>query len=55
MFTKIKSFIKESIRVFKITKKPTKQEFVIIVKVSSIGIGLIGLIGFIITITKDLL
>ncbi len=55
MFTKLKSFIKESVRVFKITKKPSKQEFMIVVKVSSIGIGIIGLIGFIITITRELL
>ena len=55
MFTKLKSFTKESIRVFKITRKPTKAEFFIIVKVSSIGIGVIGLIGFLITIGKELL
>ena len=55
MLTKLKTFIRESIRVFKITRKPTKQEFSVIVKVSAIGIGIIGLIGFIITITKDLL
>ena len=55
MLTKLKSFIKESIRVFKITRKPTKAEFLIIVKVSSIGIGVIGLIGFLITIGKELL
>ncbi len=53
MLEKLKSFIKESIRVFKITKKPTKQEFNIIVKVSAMGIGIIGLIGFIITIAKE--
>lgn len=55
MWIKIKSFIKEAIRVFKITKKPSKQEFSIIVKVSAIGIGIIGLIGFLISITMDLL
>ena len=55
MLTKLKTFIRESIRVFKITKKPTKQEFSVIVKVSAIGIGIIGLLGFIITIAKELL
>ena len=55
MLTKLKTFIRESIRVFKITRKPTKQEFSVIVKVSAIGIGVIGLVGFIITIAKDLL
>lgn len=44
----IKSFYNECVRVFKITKKPTKEEFKAIVKVSGLGILLIGLIGFII-------
>ncbi len=48
MFTKIKSFILECIRVFKITKKPQKEEYKAIVKVSGIGILLIGLIGFLV-------
>lgn len=55
MLSKVKSFIKELIRVFTITKKPLKKEFIAIVKVSSIGIGLIGLIGFIIAIVVELL
>ena len=55
MFTRLKSFAKESIRVFKITKKPSKVEFMTTVKVSAIGIGVIGILGFIITIIKDLL
>src|SRR3989344_1785118 len=39
----------------KITKKPNKQEFSVVVKVSAIGIGLIGLIGFIVYIGWELL
>ncbi len=31
-----------------VTKKPTKEEFKIIVKVSAVGILCIGLIGFIV-------
>ncbi len=46
MLTRLKSFIYECIRVFKVTKKPSKEEFKIIVKVSAIGILLIGFIGF---------
>ena len=45
---RIKNFFIESRRVFRITKKPTMEEFKIIVKVSGLGILLIGLIGFII-------
>ncbi len=46
--TKFKSFLIESKRVFKITKKPSREEFKAIVKVSAIGILIIGAIGFII-------
>ena len=45
---KLKRFVRESIRVLKITKKPTKEEFKTISKVSGLGILIIGLIGFIV-------
>jgi protein transport protein SEC61 subunit gamma-like protein len=48
--SKIKSFFKECIRVFKVTKKPSMEEFKVIVKVSGIGMLIIGLIGFFIQI-----
>ncbi len=51
---KLKSFIKESLRILKITKKPNREEFKVIVKISGIGILLIGLIGFVITIAWKL-
>jgi len=47
-FTKAKTFIIESKRVLKITKKPSRDEFKTIVKISGLGIIIIGLIGFII-------
>ena len=50
LLIKFKTFIIESRRVFKITKKPSKQEFQTIVKVTAIGAAIIGLIGFIIQI-----
>jgi len=43
---RLKTFIQECIRVFRITRKPSGEEFKIIVKVSGIGILVIGLIGF---------
>ncbi len=46
----LKSFFQECVRVFKITKKPSMEEFKVIVKVSGIGILIIGLIGFFIQI-----
>ncbi len=51
---KSKSFIKECIRVLKVTKKPDKEEFKTIVKVSGLGILIIGLVGFIIQMIKAL-
>ena len=49
---KFKSFIQESLRVLKVTKKPDAIEFKTIVKVSGLGILIIGLIGFIVTMFK---
>jgi protein transport protein SEC61 subunit gamma-like protein len=49
---KVKSFIRECIRVLKITKKPDAIEFRTIVKVSGLGILIIGLIGFVIQMVK---
>jgi len=51
---KIKTFALECKRVFTITKKPSKEEFKIIVKVSGIGILIIGLLGFIIQVAFQL-
>ncbi len=48
--TKLRAFAGECRRVLTVTKKPTKTELVTIVKVSGIGIGLIGLIGFVLHI-----
>lgn len=44
----IKPFYEQCKRVFKITKKPTKEEYKAIMKVSALGILLIGFIGFIV-------
>ena len=52
---RVKRFIKETVRVIRITKKPNKDEFLSLVKVTGLGIILIGLIGFILHIIKQLL
>ena len=52
---RLKEFITESRRVLKITKKPTGEEFRTIVKVSGIGILLIGLVGFLVQMAKAML
>ena len=51
---KINSFIGECLRVLKITKKPDTIEFKTIVKVSGLGILIIGLIGFVVQMIKIL-
>ncbi len=38
----------EYIRVLKLTRKPTREEFTVIAKVAGAGILLVGFIGFII-------
>ncbi|MEK6863578.1 MAG: protein translocase SEC61 complex subunit gamma [Nanoarchaeota archaeon] len=52
---KLKRFIKETLRVLRITKKPNKEEYKSIVKITALGIAVIGLIGFIIFLGKQLL
>jgi len=46
MLSKLKSLLQKYARVLKITRKPSGEEFKAIVKVSAIGLALIGLIGF---------
>ena len=43
----VQDFIKQSKRVLKVTQKPDSEEFWMITKVSLIGIGLLGTIGYI--------
>ena len=43
---KLKHFVNECIRVVRVTKKPNKEEFKTVVKVSAAGMGIIGAIGF---------
>jgi protein transport protein SEC61 subunit gamma-like protein len=52
---KLRSFLRECRRVLRITHKPSGEEFKTIVKVSALGIAVIGLIGFAIQMTKLLI
>jgi len=40
--------LKAYLRILKLTKKPSRQEFLMIAKVAGVGIILIGFVGFII-------
>ena len=48
MMEKLKSFIGQCKRVWTVLKKPTRQEFMTISKISAIGILAMGLVGFLI-------
>ena len=49
---KLIAFFRECKRVLTITKKPTSEEFKATVKVSALGMAVIGLMGFIIQMIK---
>lgn len=52
MLQKVKSYLTECVRVLRVTKKPSMEEFKTVVKISGLGILIIGLIGFIIQMLK---
>ena len=47
---RFKSFLIECKRVWQVTKKPSKDELTMIVKITGLGILVIGAIGFMINI-----
>jgi len=49
----LKSFLNQCRRVWHLLKKPGKEEFLTVSKVSAIGLALIGLIGFIIAMAME--
>ena len=54
-WTKFKAYVQECKRVLRVTKKPNNDELKTIVKVSGLGMIIIGLIGFLISLVKQLL
>lgn len=53
-FDKLKTFVVECKRVLRVTKKPNNEEFKTIVKVSAIGMGIIGVLGFLVHFIKEI-
>ncbi len=51
--SRLKRFYAECVRVLTITKKPNAVEYKTILKVSGIGIALIGMVGFIVTMIRQ--
>lgn len=51
---KFKTFLVECRRVWQVTRKPKKEELKVIVKVTGLGILVIGLVGFLINMIWQL-
>ncbi|MBN3036872.1 MAG: protein translocase SEC61 complex subunit gamma [Candidatus Diapherotrites archaeon] len=49
------SFVEDAMRVLKLTRKPRKDEFIMIAKVTGLGMIIIGVIGTLITVVFDFL
>jgi protein transport protein SEC61 subunit gamma-like protein len=54
ILTSLKSFTAKCKRVWMVLKKPTRDEFLKVAKVSAAGILVIGLIGFIVSLIMKL-
>ena len=54
-WVKFRNFVNECTRVIKVTRKPSKDEFKAILKASGLGMLIIGLMGFLITMAKQLI
>lgn len=52
---RLKNFMIESGRVFKLTKKPSNEEFKTIAKVAGIGTLIIGFVGFLVHLIAQLI
>ena len=48
-------FVKDSKRVLKVSKKPDSQEYLELAKVTSIGVVIVGAIGFVIFLLGSLI
>ncbi|MBD3319170.1 protein translocase SEC61 complex subunit gamma [Candidatus Woesearchaeota archaeon] len=55
LWARLRAFYIESKRVMKVTKKPSRFEFSTIVKITGIGMAVIGVVGFLIHMIKELL
>ncbi len=51
---RLKEFLTECKRVLRVTKKPDREEFRTIVKISGLGMLVIGVVGFLVSVIKEL-
>jgi protein transport protein SEC61 subunit gamma and related proteins len=52
---KLSSTVTKYKRIWRLLKKPTKEEFWSISKISGIGIGLVGIVGFLVALIMNLI
>jgi protein transport protein SEC61 subunit gamma-like protein len=53
MMKRIREFLGQCKRVWQVTRKPDKEEIKLISKVSAIGIIIIGIVGFVISLVIE--
>jgi len=54
MIEKLKSFALKCTRVWHILRKPDKEEYIMVAKISALGILVIGLMGFLVSLIMNL-
>ena len=54
VWIRLKSFSNECVRVLKVTRKPDSLEFKTIVKVSGLGMIIVGMIGFMMSMVRQI-
>mgnify|MGYP001587813657 CR=1 FL=1 len=55
MAFELKPFYNKCVRVWHVLRKPSKEEFWMVTKVSAIGVLVIGLLGFLIAMSINLI
>ncbi|WP_456418879.1 protein translocase SEC61 complex subunit gamma [Methanocaldococcus infernus] len=48
LYDQVLEFIEECKRIWLVLRKPTKEEFIAVAKITGLGISLLGIIGYII-------
>ncbi len=51
---RLKTFLDNAIRILKLARKPTKEEFKLVAKITGLGILLIGAVGFMVLAIKHI-
>lgn len=55
MIERVRHFVNEAVRILRLTRKPRKDEYTRIAKITGLGILLIGFVGYIVRSLKYIL